>query len=212
MNVLLLGDSHTLGFYGQALAQLFKGMGADVTVVANAGAAAVDYLAGGKHAAQVPTRLSKPLGFDIAVITLGTNDAAASDNAPPGTSADRLKSLADALPSSNVWYVGPPAFSAQVAAQVAGNLNTRAGAILNEALKRFGFRTIDSRPSTVGGGDLAPQGEAWAQAVFKRTTAKIPKLPVGEGGGKATSIPPWAYVAGIALLWWAFAPKKKQKS
>jgi len=204
VNVLLLGDSHTLGFYGQALAQLFKGMGADVTVVANAGAAAVDYLAGGKHAAQVPTRLSDPLGFDIAVITLGTNDAAASDNAPPGTSADRFKTLAEALPSSNVWYVGPPVSSA------------RAGAILNEALKRFGFRTIDARPSTAAfatADAIGPQGsEAWAQAVFKRTTAKIPKLPVGEGGGKATSVPPWAYVAGIALLWWAFGPKKKKKS
>jgi hypothetical protein len=76
-------------------------------------------------------------------------------------------------------------------------------------MAKLGFRTIDARPSTAAfatADAIGPQGsEAWAQAVFKRTTAKIPKLPVGEGGGKATSVPPWAYVAGIALLWWARA-------
>ena len=91
MKVLLLGDSHTVGAYGQALTKLFRDVGADVTVVANVGASAGNYLPGGKYESQVPTRLSNPLGFDVAVLTLGTNDAAASDSVSPATSADRFK-------------------------------------------------------------------------------------------------------------------------
>lgn len=223
MNVLLLGDSHTVGSYGQSLAKLFKDTGASVTVVANVGANAGNYLPGGKYAAQVPSRASNPLGFDIAIITLGTNDAAASDNVSPATSADRLKQLADKLPSSNVWYVGPPAFSDTAArtynSAFAGpgkDLNTRAAALLSEAFQRFGSKTIDSRRATqpfVSNRDihLGPQGgAAWAQDVFKKTTAQVPNLPVGEGGGQG--IPAWAFAAFALLAFWAFRPRPKKRT
>lgn len=219
MKVLLLGDSHTVGSYGQSLARLFRDTGADVSVVANVGANAGNYLPGGKYESQVPTRVSNPLGFDIAIITLGTNDAAASDSVSPGTSADRFKALAEKLPASIVWYVGPPSFSDNAArtynpvfAGPGKDLNTRAAALLGEAFKRFGSRTIDSRPSTAKFAQandihLGPQGgAAWAQAVFQRTTAEAPDLPTARKVGP----PVWAYAVGAVLLWWAFGPKKKR--
>lgn len=224
MKVLLLGDSHTVGSYGQSLAKLFKDAGASVTVIANVGASAGNYLPGGKYEAQVPSRVSDPLGFDVAVITLGTNDAAASDSVSPATSAKRFKALSDALPSTNVWYVGPPAFSDNAArtynpifAGPGKDLNTRAAAVLNEAFKLFGSHTIDSRRATqpfVSQKDihLGPQGgAAWAQEVFKKVMAKVPNLPVGEDGGKGkvTSSPLFWVGAGV-LLWWAFGPRRKR--
>lgn len=222
MRVLLLGDSHTVGPYGQALKRMFEQAGASVTVVANVGASAGNYLPGGKYASQVPSRVSNPLGFDVAIITLGTNDAAASDSVSPATSADRIKALAKALPSSNVWYVGPPAFSDKAArtynpafAGPGKDLNTRAAAVLNEAFKRFGSKTIDSRRVTqpfVNPSDIhlgKQGGEAWAQMVFGKTMAKAPDLPSkGDGVGKVTSSP-LAWVVGGLLLWWAFRPRKR---
>lgn len=220
MRVLLLGDSHTAGAYGQCLKKLFETAGDTVTVVANVGANASNYLPGGKYEGQVPSRVTNPLGFDLALITLGTNDAAASDSVSPATSAARLKRLADALPSSNVWYVGPPAFSENAArtynpafAGPGKDLNTRAAAVLNEAFKLFGFRTFDSRRATqpfVSNTDIhlgRQGGEAWAKAVYAKTTAKVPELPSGPG---IREVPPWAIVAGVVLLWWAFGPRKKR--
>lgn len=217
MKVLLLGDSHTVGPYGQALAKLFKGAGAEVTVVANVGASAGNYLPGGKYAAQTPSRATNPLGFDVAIITLGTNDAAASDSLPPATSAARIKNLANALPSSNVWYVGPPSFSENAArtynkafAAPGKDLNTRAGAVLNEAFKLFGARTIDSRAATkpfVSQRDihLGPQGgEAWAQMVFQKV-GKLSdvELPGSSGPPLVPKDFPVVPVAvGLLLLWW----------
>lgn len=219
MKILLLGDSHTVGPYGQSLAKLFRDAGDDVTVVANVGASAGSYLPGGRYEGQVPSRVTNPLGFDIAIITLGTNDAAASDSVSPATSAGRFKTLAEKLPSSNVWYVGPPAFSDNAArtynpifAGAGKDLNTRAGQVLYEALKRFGPKTIDSRRATqpfVNPNDIhlgQQGGAAWAQAVYAKVTAKTPDLPSGPPGRE---IPPWAIAVGVVLLWWAFGPKKR---
>lgn len=226
MKVLLLGDSHTVGPYGQALAKLFKDAGASVTVVANVGASAGNYLPGGKYASQVPSRVTNLLGFDIAIITLGTNDAAASDSVLPATSADRFKALANALPSSNVWYVGPPAFSDSAArtynpifAGPGKDLNTRAAAVLNEAFKRFGAKTIDARRATqpfVNAKDIhlgKQGGDAWARMVFEKTMAHKPQVPSSQDNALTTSkvtSSPLAWVVGGLLLWWAFGPRKKR--
>lgn len=223
MNVLLLGDSHTVGPYGQSLAKLFREAGADVTVVANVGANASNYLPGGKYEAQVPSRVTNPLGFDAAIITLGTNDAAASDSVLPATSADRFKQLAAALPSKNVWYVGPPSFSDKAASTYnpafAGpgkDLNTRASAVLNEAFKRFGAKTIDSRRVTqtfVNANDihLGPAGgAAWAREVFTKVSAKKEDLPTNVTTLSSVTSSPVAWLVGGLLLWWAFGPRKKR--
>jgi lysophospholipase L1-like esterase len=181
VNVLLLGDSHTVGPYGNALAALFASKGANVTRLANVGATGVNYLSG-KYQQAYAAVAKQP--FDVAIITLGTNVAAASDSTPPAKSAETFKKLADGLNARQVWYVGPPSFSANAASTYnrvfAGpgkDLNTRSAAVFDAARAVFGGRAIDSRPSTasfVKPTDIhlgKEGGEAWAAAVFAKANA-----------------------------------------
>lgn len=227
MNVLLLGDSHTVGGYGNALERLFKERGDVVTRVAHVGAAAGDYLTG-KYASEYAALKGKP--FDVVVITLGTNDAAASDFISPSKTAERIKALADGLTSGITWYVGPPSFSANAASTYnkvfAGpgkDLNTRAAAVFDAVRAVFGERAIDSRPSTAGfvkqtDIHLGPQGgAAWAQAIFSRASAVRPppvSSEIDTKGREGTSIAPYvllAVVGGIAAYLWVRRLKRLER-
>lgn len=181
MNVLLLGDSHTVGSYGNALTTLFTNTGANVTRLANVGATGSNYLLG-KYQNDYAAVAKQP--FDVAIITLGTNDAAASDSVTPAKSAEVFKKLADGLNAKQVWYVGPPAFSDNAArtynkvfAGPGKDLNTRADAVFKAAQALFGDRAIDPRSATapftqekeIHLGQAG--GAAWAAAVFARVQA-----------------------------------------
>lgn len=181
MNVLLLGDSHTVGSYGNALAALFASKGANVTRLANVGATGSNYLTG-KYQQAYAGVARQP--FDVAIITLGTNDAAASDSVTPAKSAEGFKKLASGLNAKQVWYVGPPSFSDNAArtynkvfAGPGKDLNTRSAAVFDAARAVFGGRAIDSRPATapfVKQNDIhlgKEGGEAWAAAVFAKANA-----------------------------------------
>lgn len=180
-SVLLLGDSHTVGGYGNALTTLFTNTGADVTRLANVGATGSNYLLG-KYQKDYNALRSKP--FDVAIITLGTNDAAASDAVSPAKSAEVIKKVADGLNAKQVWYVGPPAFSDNAArtynkvfAGPGKDLNTRADTMFKAAQALFGDRAIDPRPVTrpfVSETDIhlgTAGGTAWATEVFARVKA-----------------------------------------
>jgi hypothetical protein len=176
---LLIGGNDVAGPFGAALAQLFTAAGASVDVVANVGARTADYLPGGRFASQVPSRVNTPLGFDMAVLALGS-----IDTDPPAIVADRLRAIATSLPTSVVWCVGSPTGIT----------------LYNESLKRFGARFIDSR--------AAQGGEAWATLVFDRIKRVIDvggRLRTGADNG----VKPWMIVAGVALVWWAFGGKRK---
>ena len=192
MNVLLLGDSHTVGGYGSELERLFKANGDAVTRVAHVGAAAGDYLTG-KYASEYASLRGRP--FDVVIITLGTNDAAASDYISPSKTAERIKALADGLTSRSTWYVGPPSFSANAASTYnkvfAGpgkDLNTRADAVFRAVQNVFGSRAIDARPSTAAfvkqtDIHLGPQGgAAWAAEVFRQASGSPPSVVRGDSG------------------------------
>jgi lysophospholipase L1-like esterase len=181
MNVLLLGDSHTVGPYGNALTTLFTNTGANVTRLANVGATGSNYLLG-KYQKDYAAVAAQP--FDVAIITLGTNDAAASDSTPPAKSAETFKKLANGLNARQVWYVGPPSFSDNAArtynkvfAGPGKDLNTRADAVFKAAQALFGERAIDPRAVTapfVQQNDIhlgKEGGEAWAAAVFAKVNA-----------------------------------------
>lgn len=177
MRVLLLGGSDVAGAFGAALAKLFAASGATVLVVANAGAKTADYLPGGRFAAQVPTRLNAPLGFDMAVLALGESDAPA-----PDTVADNLRAIANSLPTNVVWCVGSPTSTKLYFA----------------AHRRFGARFIDSR--------AAPQGgEAWAALVFARIkrvlgiSDQLTPDPISVQALKK-DIKPWMVIAGVAFI------------
>lgn len=223
MNVLLIGDSHTVGSYGSELERLLKARGDTVTRIAHVGASAGDYLTG-KYASEYATLRNKP--FDVVVIALGTNDAAASDHIAPSKTAERIKALADGLTSRATWYVGPPSFSSNAARTYnpafAGppgsgkDLNTRAAKVFDAVAPAFGDRAIDSRPSTlafVKQTDIhfGPQGgAAWAKAVFDRISSAplAPGAPVPGGLAPVSSGPSPLFllgavaVAGVAFWWW----------
>jgi lysophospholipase L1-like esterase len=219
MNVLLLGDSHTVGGYGSELERLFKGRGDSVTRIAHVGAAAGDYLTG-KYAGEYAAAKAKP--FDIVVITLGTNDAAASDYIAPSKTAERIKALADGLTSRATWYVGPPSFSANAArtynkvfAGEGKDLNTRAAKVFDAVRGAFGARAIDSRASTlpfVKATDihLGPQGgAAWARVVFDRVSgaplapgAPVPGGLVSSSSAGGAGVAPLLLLGAVAAFWW----------
>lgn len=209
MNVLLLGDSHTVGGYGSELERLFKARGDAVTRIAHVGAAAGDYLTG-KYANEYAAL--KGRSFDVVVITLGTNDAAATDYIAPSRTAERIKALADGLTSRATWYVGPPSFSANAARTynpvfAKEDLNSRAAKVFAAVAPSFGDRAIDARPSTlpfVKQTDihLGPQGgAAWAQAVFGRV-AGAPLAPGAPALGGGFPVVPLLLIAGAAFWWW----------
>ncbi len=218
MNVLLLGDSHTVGGYGTELERLLKARGDAVTRVAHVGAAAGDYLTG-KYASEYASL--KRRAFDVVVISLGTNDAAASDHIPPSRTAERIKALADGLTSRATWYVGPPSFSANAARTynpvfAKEDLNSRAAKVFDAVRGVFGDRAVDARPATkafVKEKDihLGPQGgAAWAAEVFRRITAAplAPGAPVpgglAPGGGGGFPVVPLLLIvgAGVGFWWW----------
>lgn len=191
MNVLLLGDSHTVGPYGNALTTLFTNTGANVTRLANVGATGSNYLIG-KYQKDYAAVAKQP--FDVAIITLGTNDAAASDSVSPAKSAEGFKRLASGLNARQVWYVGPPAFSDNAArtynkvfAGPGKDLNTRSDAVFKAAQALFGDRAIDSRsvtapftqPTDIHLGQAG--GSAWAAAVFAKVRSS--SLLSSDGGG-----------------------------
>ena len=214
MNVLLLGDSHTVGGYGSELERLFKARGDAVTRIAHVGAAAGDYLTG-KYANEYAAL--KGRSFDVVVITLGTNDAAATDYIAPSRTAERIKALADGLTSRATWYVGPPSFSDNAARTYnpafagppgAGkDLNSRAAKVFAAVAPAFGDRAIDARPATlpfVKEKDihLGPQGgAAWAQAVFGRV-AGAPLAPGALAPGGGFPVVSLLLIAGAAFWWW----------
>jgi len=199
MRVLLLGDSHTVGSYGKALADLFAARGAEVVRVGRVGATASSYLGDGwKKLEGVGDFDAAKLGqYDLAVVTLGTNDAAAlSSSFIAQNAAEALQRVAERLNAATIWYVGPPAFSANAAASYnpvfrQEDLNSRADRLWRAVSGLFGGRAVDSRPSTkafvresdIHLGDAG--GKAWAAAVFQRV----------QSGG----FPVWA-VVGVTVL------------
>ena len=186
--VLLIGDSHTVGAYGDALQAALQRAGAKVTRVAHVGATAKDYLTG---AYRSEFRAAARQGADILIITLGTNDAAASDYLPVRQSAQNFKSIATTVGAPVTFWVGPPAFHPDSArlyndAFARKDLIQRSAELWDAASPLFGDRAIDPREVTkpftsakgptkaLPRGDihLGPQGgTAWAQSVFTKVAA-----------------------------------------
>lgn len=182
MKVLLIGDSHTVGPYGQKLRALFEADNDTVEVLAKVGANAMNYLPGGRFSAELEQLARR--SWDLVIISLGTNDATFTDSHPAVRLAANMKALADKVAnrvtSTEVWYVGPPAFSETAARKGAAfqapgkDMNSRAAQLLVEVHKLFGAKLIDVRAVTkpfVNANDIhlgAKGGEAWAQAVYDR--------------------------------------------
>lgn len=214
-NVLLLGDSHTVGNYGVDLAAYLTGVGAQVTKVANVGASATDYVGSGKYAAQYNTAIGDSSPFDVAIITLGTNDAAKYGTSQAKTAAAISALANNAAPI--VYYVGPPAFSDKIAATYTPDLNTEADAVWQAVSPLFGAAAIDPREATtpfVSDTNIhfGPAGyQAWADYVWGVLSAPsavgVTQAPDGSGtlvpaGGGGSGLLIFGAAAAVGLFLW----------
>lgn len=214
MRVLLFGDSHTVGSYGAELERLFRQAGADVVRIAQGGASAVSLLPSGIHGAKLAEAVIRG-PYDLAIITLGTNDATNSDAISPSRSADALRELADRIPAGDVFWIGPPAFSPEIAATLypsfaTEDLNARAQRLWTAASGLFPERAIDPRAATlpwVSASDVhfgASGGRAWAMFVFGAVQAASSSGPP-PSRSLSSSWTPWLLAAGAAVAVWAVA-------
>lgn len=235
MKVLLVGDSHTFGTYGQSLEAILKAAGHDVTRVGWVGAAAYHYLAGKNESLKMGGTgnfaAAKAGSYDLAIVSLGTNDAAGW---PAATAAQSIRRLIGELSASRKVWVGPPAFSANAAATYnpafkTKNLNVRAQELYDAMAGGTGYATLDPRSATSGfvkNTDIhfGPKGgQAWAQFVADSVLTSAPaavavavetepasadepvKQPEKRGGGATVWL---VAVFGVAALLWALKRRR----
>jgi lysophospholipase L1-like esterase len=211
--ILLLGDSHTdWSPYGVQLERQLKDLGATVVRMGIGATAARTWLAGpacrtisGQRKCHSLDEARQLGPYDIAVVSLGTNDAANSsvgqgDNpakirAQASIAAKQIKKVADSIPASVVYWVGPPAVKdgrikwKDPKTSMYHYYPESMEILWSEASPLFGARALDSRPATTpylnekwaDGVHLGLEGgRAWASFVIgsiQADTADLPALP-----------------------------------
>lgn len=215
--VLLTGDSHMeWSPFGVQLEKLLRDSGADVVRMAIGGSAARQWAAGGqvcrtmngerKCLSAADLRAAGP--FDLAIVSLGTNDAA---NASAGNvdrtraaekAADDIETFMRLVGPRDFIVVGPPTLKDRIAHYTNANM----APLVDVFARRFSGRFIDSRPVEHVDGDSVHMGRqggaAWAQFVFDR---------LGGRGGVSSFA--GKNVVGLlvvgALLWFLFKRSRK---
>lgn len=213
--VLLIGDSHTAGGYGQNLMKWLESQGARVSVVAHIGAKARDYVGSGKYASEIDAQPTA----DVVIITLGTNDAAVY-----GTKQSRTADAIEQLKAKGraAVYVGPPAFSSTTAAKYTPNLSESAAAVWAAVSPLFSV-AIDPSSATAGftrADDVhfGPRGYAeWASYVagvldqigadVAEIVAQDEELPAVKTR-RTWKYLPWVVAVLLPASWWLWYRRK----
>lgn len=211
--ILLLGDSHTdWSAYGVQLERQLTELGATVVRMGIGATAARTWLAGPAcrtisgqrkcHSLEEARQLGP---YDIAVVSLGTNDAANSSvgqgddpakiRAQARIAAKQIKKVAESIPASVVYWVGPPAVKdgrikwKDPKTSMYHYYPESMEILWSEASPLFGARALDSRPATApfldergaDGVHLGSKGgRAWASFVvgsIQADTTDLPALP-----------------------------------
>jgi lysophospholipase L1-like esterase len=218
---LILGDSHVdANGFGKTLEAALQAKGYTVVRFGVGATAARSWLAGpvtrkGLGAYRSLTEAANAGPYDLALIVLGTNDAANTYRASieGGPSMDRgipvaaqqIKQVAGSIPSRVTWWIGPPAMGDSV---VYYN-NASVDSLWNTAAPLFAPYAFDSRAITAphartkGASDgvhyYGTAATQWAQAVAERVTAPS-FLPMGVLGGAATGSTLYWLLAGVVAL------------
>lgn len=173
-SLLLIGDSHTVGPFGQTLERLFRDEGWEVETHAIIGRSTSQW-------ADELARKPIPGRFDLAVVALGSNDSGHTDDQETAAASTVMGSVT----SRSVAWVGPPCMSVDVSRQ--------AGA-LRKAVEGNGWTWIDSERMTRGlqryadGVHYLPSsGAHWARQVKEVLPSTSPALPLVLGAVSAFS-------------------------
>jgi hypothetical protein len=219
--VVILGDSHVDGStFGKALEALLVSSGANVTRYGWGGSAARTWLAGrpifGKQFSATQVRDAGP--WDIAIISLGTNDGANGGKAAQGNAAQaqqfakqaaaQIKEIADTIGASETWWAEPPQMSPSNAYK-GGDVTPwytpeNIDLVRVEGRKLFGGNAIDA--TSVGNPDgdgihLGAQGgKAWAALVHQT---------VLEGSHAAFAPLMWAVPVAVLIVGAALAIRNR---
>jgi lysophospholipase L1-like esterase len=244
MKIVIIGDSHSDTFtFGSNLKELLEAKGATVDVMGVGSSAAYYWLQ--PKTCRIGTNWCRKLsdavgkGYDLAIIALGTNDAANANKAAGKNAARREPLLRQAIKdiekvggkiAPRMIWVGPP--------KMAASNDTKSGifqwytndamnALYAVGLPYFGDRAIDSRPlmpEKLGGDGVHMGKEAykvWAQGVADKidvsggSEGTVTTVPAGEQesssgpSAPATKLPAVILVGVAAVLVLAYAIRKK---
>lgn len=191
--VVVIGDSHSV-LLGPAIvdaAHVTLGW-ALVGKISNVGWSTARYLADGAFQAQVAA-----VQPDVALVILGTNDAATSQQAY----AAQLKAMVDALKRAGVQtivWVGPPSVTkADIDARI-----ERIAPWQASFLPQLGAKWIDSRPMT--GGGQAADGVHFTRAGYMAWASSLAdNLSSSFERSSSSLVIPLVLVAVVGVLFWA---------
>jgi len=209
--VVILGDSHVDGStFGKALERMLTSSGASVTRFGWGGSAARTWLAGkpifDKQYTLEQVRNAGP--WDIAIVSLGTNDGANGGKAAGGNAAQAtkfavqaaadIKKVGDATGARVVYWAEPPTMSPKNASKggesVPWYTPENIGLVRTEGRKLFGSRAIDATSVGLPDGDGihlgGKGGEAWARVVHDYILADTASL----------GTPAWMWLASVAAI------------
>lgn len=203
MNIVIVGDSHSdLGGFGKALQSALEAQGATVTLLGIGGTAAYSWLGKGPVCRTISgqkkcVNLSDVAGqkFDLAIVALGTNDAANANRAAAEGGGNRQALMKKAVGqiaavgarlAPRMTWVGPP----KMLDTVKWYTNDAMDALYAAGLPYFGDRAIDSRllmPEKIGGDGVHPSASTyrtWAEGVASKLdmTARSSASPQMKAG------------------------------
>lgn len=162
-NVLIVGDSHSVGPFGKELERLLTEGSHTVERRATSGASSKDWL-NRLEVLRAPVDKS-----DLIIIALGTNDANQTDCANAEDSG--LFAYATRTAKNRCVWIGPPNFPQGPIAQSCGAKYNAYVDLLAATVKKAGCVFFDSRTVKVGQKVLAPNEND--QLHFREDLAKI---------------------------------------
>jgi hypothetical protein len=197
IKVAIIGDSHTQTMPGIELAKLLTSAGARVTNIGIGATSVPQWIAdptcqptrGGcvqppkNKIVRVADEVAKAGGFDLVIVSLGTNDGANASAAgrPKGIDADawpaKVASAAKRV-ASNMFFMGPPKMRGNVKHYTDANIKP----YFDAAKNFFGNAAIDgygptaAYAATEGDGVhyYGTGGKKWAKVVFDAVTTRAP--------------------------------------